>query len=107
MEKLNEKLNERVINYFKMMIDDFSGGNDSEYKAGRRVSFKYEDIEKNDLDNYDEEDVENFRYVREFIKNAGGEVKYIGMFNGEELEYTFKVVNRKKDIKCSWIEPKW
>jgi hypothetical protein len=103
----NEKLNERVINYFEMMIDDFCNGNDNEYKVGSRVSFKYEEIEKIDLDNYEEEDVEDFIYIREFIKNEGGEVKYIGKFDDEDLEYNFKLVNKKKDIKCSWIEPKW
>ena len=53
----------------------------------------------------DGEDVKNFFEVREFIKNEGGEIKYIGNFNDEDLEYIFKVVG--SDIECSWIEPKW
>ena len=66
--------------------------------------FKFEEIEKGDLDNYDEEDVNNFFGVRKFIKDEGGEVKYIGKFNDKDLEYTFKVI--KSDIECSWVEPK-
>ena len=57
------------------------------------------------LDLYDEEDINDFIEVREFIRNEGGEVKYIGMFGDEDLEYTFKVIDG--DIECSWIEPKW
>jgi hypothetical protein len=96
-----------VVNYFELMIEDFSCGNDNEFKAGSRVSFLFEEIEKADLDNYEEEDVNEFLSVREFIKNGGGEVKYIGEFNDEPLEYIFKLVNNNEDIECSWIEPKW
>lgn len=101
----NEKLNERVINYFEEMIYDFCCGNDNEYDEGTLMSFLYEGDEKSDDDLYSEEDVEDFKYVREFIKSEGGEVKYIGMFNDEKLEYTFKVIG--SDIECNWIEPKW
>jgi hypothetical protein len=100
-------LNENVVNYFELMIEDFSCGNDNEFKVGSRVSFLFEEIEKADLDNYEEEDVNEFLNVREFIKNEGGEVKYIGEFNDEPLEYIFKLVNNNEDIECSWIEPKW
>jgi hypothetical protein len=100
-------LNENVVNYFELMIEDFSCGNDNEFKVGSRVSFLFEEIEKADLDNYEEEDVNEFLNVREFIKNNGGEVKYIGEFNDEPLEYIFKLVNNNEDIECSWIEPKW
>ena len=55
-----------------------------------------------DDDLYDEEDVKDFFEVREFIKNEGGEIKYI---NDKDLEYTFKVIG--SDIECSWIEPRW
>jgi hypothetical protein len=101
----NEKLNEKVINYFEEMIDDFCCGNDNEYKVGSKVSFLFEEDEKGNDDLYDEEDVKNFFEVREFIKNEGGEIKYIGNFDDEDLEYIFKVVG--SDIECSWIEPKW
>ena len=101
----NVKLNEKVINYFEEMIYDFSSGNDNEYKVGSKVSFLFEEIEKGDLDNYEKEDVNNFFEIREFIKNEGGEVKYIGSFDDEDLEYIFKVVG--SDIECSWVEPKW
>ncbi len=100
-------LNENVVNYFELMIEDFNCGNDNEFKVGSRVSFLFEEIEKVDLDNYEEEDVNEFLNVREFIKNEGGEVKYMGEFNDEPLEYTFKLVNNNEDIECSWIEPKW
>jgi hypothetical protein len=96
---------EKAIEYFEMMIDDFCCGNDNEYPGGILVSFLYEECEKGDDDLYDEEDVKNFFDVREFIKNEGGEVKYMGEFNDEPLEYTFKVIG--DDIECSWIEPKW
>ena len=101
----SEKLNERVINYFEMMIDDFCCGNDNEYSEGTLISFLFEEIEKGNLDVYDEEDVNEFFEIREFIKNEGGEIKYMGSFNDEDLEYTFKVIG--SDIECSWIEPKW
>lgn len=101
----NEKLNEKVINYFEEMINDFCNGNDNEYKVGSKVSFKFEEDEKTDDDNYEEEDINNFINVRKFILNEGGEVKYIGIFGDEDLEYTFKVIGN--DIECSFIEPKW
>ena len=101
----NEKLNEKVINYFEIMIDEFCCGNDNEYKVGSKVSFLFEECEKGDDDLYDEEDVKDFFEVREFIKNEGGEIKYIGEFNDKNLEYTFKVIG--SDIECSWIEPKY
>ena len=101
----NEKLNEKVINYFEEMINDFCNGNDNEYKVGSKVSFKFEEDEKTDDNNYEEEDINNFINVRKFILNEGGEVKYIGIFGDEDLEYTFKVIG--SDIECSFIEPKW
>jgi hypothetical protein len=101
----NEKLNEKVINYFEEMIYDFCCGNDNEYSEGTLMSFLFEEDEKGDDDLYDEEDVKVFFEVREFIKNEGGEVKYIGEFNDKDLEYTFKVIG--SDIECSWIEPKY
>jgi hypothetical protein len=101
----NEKLNEKVINYFEEMIYDFCCGNDNEYKVGSKLSFLYEECEKSDDDLYDEKDIKNFFEVKEFIKNEGGEVKYIGEFNDKGLEYTFKVIG--SDIECSWIEPRW
>jgi hypothetical protein len=101
---MNVNLNEKVINYFEEMIEDFSCGNDNEYNEGTLMSFLYEEIEKGDDDLYDEEDVKNFFEVREFIKNNGDKVKYIGEFNDKPLEYTFKVIGN--DIECSWLEPK-
>ena len=97
--------NEKVVDYFEMMIYDFCVGNDNDYPVGKRMSFLFEECEKSDLDNYDEDEVNDFYEVREFISNEGGEVKYIGEFNDKDLEYTFKVVDG--DIECSWIEPKW
>jgi hypothetical protein len=102
---MNVNLNEKVINYFEKMIYDFCCGNDNEYNEGTLMSFLYEEIEKGDDDLYDEEDVKNFFEVREFIKNNGDKVKYIGEFNDKPLEYTFKVIGN--DIECSWLEPKW
>jgi hypothetical protein len=64
----------------------------------------FEGDEKTDLDCYDEEDVNDFIEVREFIRNEGGEVKYVGKFNNKDLEYVFKVI--EGDIECSWVEPK-
>jgi hypothetical protein len=92
-----------VVEYFEMMIYDFCNGNDNEFSEGTLMSFRFEEDEKTDLDNYDEEDVNNFIKVREFIFDEGGVVKYIGDFNDEPLEYTFKVI--EGDIECSWIEP--
>lgn len=103
--KIVDLKNEKVVDYFEMMIDDFCCGNDNDYPVGKRMSFLFEECEKSDLDNYDEDEVNDFYEVREFISNEGGEVKYIGEFNDKDLEYTFKVVDG--DIECSWIEPKW
>ena len=100
-----KKLNEKVINYFEMMIDDFCCGNDNEYDEGTLMSFLFEEIEKGNLDYYDEEDVNEFFEIRKFIKDEGGEIKYMGSFADEPLEYTFRVIG--DDIECSWIEPKW
>lgn len=97
-----KKMDERVINYFEEMINDFCCGNDNEYKVGSKVSFLYEEIEKGDFDIYDDEDVENFYYVKEFILNEGGEVKYMGKLGDDDLEYIFKIDG--DDIECSWIE---
>jgi hypothetical protein len=100
----NEKLNEKVKNYFEEMIYDFCCGNDNEYSEGTLMSFLFEECEKGDDDLYSEEDVKNFFEVREFIKNEDGEVKYIGEFTDKDLEYTFKVIG--SDIECSWVEPR-
>jgi hypothetical protein len=97
--KMVDLKNEKVVDYFEMMIDEFNCGNDNEYKVGSRVSFKFEECEKGDLDNYDEEDVELFFKVRNYLKEEG-EVKMILGYN--EIEYSFKV--SKKDIVCSFIE---
>jgi hypothetical protein len=94
-----------VIDYFEFMIEDFCSGNDNEYGEGTLMSFRFEWDEKTNLDVYDEEDVNNFIKVREFIFDEGGVVKYIGDFNDEPLEYTFKVIGG--DIECSWIEPRY
>jgi hypothetical protein len=84
-----------IKDYLVSMVNEFNEGNDNEYKKGKKVSFKFEEIEKGDLDNYDEEDVELFFKVRDYLKE---EVKLvIG-----EIEYSFKV--SKKDIVCSFIE---
>jgi len=99
----NEKLNEKVVNYFEEMIYDFCCGNDNEYKVGSKVSFLFKEDEKGDDDLEDEYDVKNFFEVREFIKNEGGKIKYIKLdIDNEDLEYIFKVVG--SDIECSWIE---
>jgi hypothetical protein len=101
---MNVKFKE-ICKYLEEMIEDFNCGNDNEYKPGSKVKFLYEEDEKSNIDNYEEEDVKNFYEVREFIKNNGDKVKYIGEFNDKPLEYTFKVIGN--DIECSWLEPKW
>jgi hypothetical protein len=88
-----------IKDYLVSMVNEFNEGNDNEYKKGKKISFKFEEIEKGDLDNYDEEDVELFFKVRNYLKEEG-EVKMILGYN--EIEYSFKV--SKKDIVCSFIE---
>ena len=62
----NEKLNEKVINYFEIMIDEFCCGNDNEYKVGSKVSFLFEESEKGYNDLYEEEiDNKDFNYIKE------------------------------------------
>jgi len=88
-------MKKEIKDYLVGMVNEFSDGNDNEYKKGKKVSFKFEEIEKGDYDLYDEEDVNMFYEVRNYLKE---EVKIkIG-----DMEYIIKV--NKKDIVCSFIE---
>jgi hypothetical protein len=88
-------MKKEIKDYLLGMVSEFNDGNDNEYGKGKKVSFKFEEIEKGDCDFYDEEDVKMFYEVRDYLKE---EVKMeIG-----DIEYSFKV--SKKDIVCSFIE---
>jgi hypothetical protein len=90
-----------IENYLESMIYDFNCGNDNEYDEGELVEFRYEEIEKGDLDNYDEEDVNMFYEMRDYIN----EVKEIKYKNDDGIEYIFSV--EENDIVCKFKEVSW
>jgi len=92
-------MNELIKNYLESMIYSFNCGNDNEYEVGKVIEFKYEEIEKCDLDNYDEEDVNMFYEVRKYIS----EVKEVNYLN-ENDKINYKFVVEENDIVCSFIE---
>lgn len=50
----------KIKDYLVGMVNEFNDGNDNEYGKGKKVSFKFEEIEKGDYDLYDEEEVKMF-----------------------------------------------
>ena len=93
------KLKIMIESYLKEMIYDFCVGNDNEYEIGEEIEFRYEEIEKGDLDNYDEEDVNRFYEVRKYISEVG-EIVYLD--ENSKIEYKFEVI--ENDIVCRFIE---
>jgi hypothetical protein len=57
--------------YLLNMIQDFNDGNDNEYPVGEEMEFEYNGIEREDVDNYGEEEVNAFKEAREFLKKNG------------------------------------
>jgi hypothetical protein len=92
-------MKKEINDYLESMIYDFCNGNDNEYGIGNLVEFRYEEIEKGDLEIYDEEDVNMFYEVREYI-NEVKEVNYL--CEDDKIEYKFIV--KEDDIVCSFIE---
>jgi hypothetical protein len=90
-------MNKMIKDYLKSMINEFSCGNDNEYEKGEIVEFRFEEIEKGDIDLYDEEEVVKFYEVRKYI-NEMKEVNY----KENEFEYIFKVEDN--DIICRFVE---
>ena len=88
-----------IENYLESMIYDFNCGNDNEYEIGEEIEFRYEEIEKCDLNNYDEEDVNMFYEMRNYI-NEVKEIKYKNDDDG--IEYVFIVEGN--DIVCRFKE---
>ena len=86
----------KIKDYLVGMVNEFNDGNDNEYRKGKKVSFKFEEIEKGDYDLYDEEEVKMFYEVRNYLKKEEVKMKIV------DIEYNFKV--SKKDIVCSFIE---
>ena len=84
-----------IKDYLVGMVNEFNEGNDNYYGKGEKVSFKFEEIEKGNVDLYGEEEVKMFLEVRDYLKE---EVKMII----SEIEYSFKVED--KDIVCNFIE---
>ena len=82
-------MNKLISNYLESMIYDFSVGNDNEYNNKEVVEFKYEEIEKSDLDNYDEVDVNMFYEVRKYISEVG-----------EVMYNNYKFIVKENDIIC-------
>ena len=92
-------MKKEINDYLESMIYDFCNGNDNEYGIGNLVEFRYEEIEKGDLEIYDEEDVNMFYEVREYISEVK-EVNYL--FGVDRIEYKFIV--EENDIVCRFIE---
>jgi len=92
-------MKKEINDYLESMIYDFCNGNDNEYGIGELVEFRYEEIEKGDLEIYDEEDVNMFYEVREYI-NEVKEVNYL--CEDDKIEYKFIV--EEDDIVCRFIE---
>ena len=84
-----------IKDYLVSMVNEFNDGNSNYYGKGNKVSFKFEEIEKGEVDIYGEEEVNRFYEVREYLKE---EVK---MVIGD-IEYSFK--REGNDIICSFIE---
>ena len=92
-------MKKEIKDYLESMIYDFCNGNDNEYGIGNLVEFRYEEIEKGDLEIYDEEDVNMFYEVREYISEVK-EVNYL--WGVDKIEYKFIV--EENDIVCRFIE---
>ena len=92
-------MKKEIKDYLESMIYDFCNGNDNEYGIGNLVEFRYEEIEKGDLEIYDEEDVNMFYKVREYISEVK-EVNYL--WGVDKIEYKFIV--EENDIVCRFIE---
>jgi hypothetical protein len=105
MQKLAGIINENVTppeNIKKYLLDmtvAFGEGNDNEYPEGKEMEFKYEGIDKEDIDMYDEEDIDNFIEARDFLeKNGPIEINDI-------IDWNYST--NGKDIIMNWIEPNW
>jgi hypothetical protein len=81
------------------MVEEFSAGNDNEYPVGKKMEFKYESIEKEDIDNYGEEEVNTFKKAKEFLVKNGP------VTINNRIDYTFST--KGKDIVMNWVEPNW
>jgi hypothetical protein len=99
LKENQESIPEDIQSYFKEMLEDFTSGNDNEYGPGRKISFKYEKIDKGDRDNYDDEDVDMFDKVSSYLKTNGPVTFH------DKIDYIFS--NQGGDIKVNWVEPDW
>ena len=88
-----------IKKYLLNMIQDFSNGNDNEYPVGEEMYFEYEGIEKEDIDNYGEEEVNAFKEAREFLKKNGP------ITINNIIDYTYSTDGN--NIKMEWVEPDW
>jgi hypothetical protein len=90
---------ENIKQYLLGMVEEFSAGNDNEYPVGKKMEFKYESIEKEDIDNYGEEEVNTFKKAKEFLVKNGP------VTINNRIDYTFST--KGKDIVMNWVEPNW
>ena len=88
-----------IKKYLLNMIQDFSNGNDNEYPVGEEMYFEYEGIEKEDIDNYGEEEVNAFKEAREFLEKNGP------ITINNRIDYTYSTDGN--NIKMEWVEPDW
>jgi hypothetical protein len=85
--------------YLLNMIQDFNDGNDNEYPVGEEMEFEYNGIEREDVDNYGEEEVNAFKEAREFLKKNGP------ITINDRIDYTYSTDGN--NIKMEWVEPDW
>ena len=60
-------MNKRIKEYLEYMINDYIVGNEKTFKKGNLINFCFEDCEKLDDDLYDEKDITEYLYIKEFI----------------------------------------
>jgi len=60
-------MNKRIKEYLEYMINDYIIGNERTFKKGDLINFCFEDCEKLDDDLYNEKDIIEYQYVKEFI----------------------------------------
>ena len=90
----NEEIKELSL-MLNEMLNEFSDGNDNEYKIGKVLKSRWEECEKGDYDNYEEEDVNRFFECKKIL----GKDVFKLVIN--DCEYSLCV--KSKDLVLSWI----
>jgi len=89
-----------IQEYLLGMIDDFGAGNDNEYEPGTEMEFRYDGIDFGDIDVFDEENINKFKEVRDYLERKGPTI-----LNDKIGDLTFSTDG--EDIIMNWVEPDW